>query len=51
MALLNKTDNYDLSTGPRFMKEAEAELLEILLTNQVNHIVRSEFQNDKAINP
>ena len=28
MALLNKTDNYDLSTGPRFMKEAEDELLE-----------------------
>jgi hypothetical protein len=46
MALLNKTDNYDLSTGPRFMKEAEAGLLEILLTSQVNHIVRSEFQND-----
>jgi hypothetical protein len=50
-ALLNKTDNYEPSTGSRFIKEAEAELLEILLTSQVNHIVRSEFQNDKAINP
>jgi hypothetical protein len=54
MALLNKTDNYDNydpSTGSRFMKEAEAELLEILLISQVNYIVRSEFQNDKSNNP
>ena len=51
MALLNKTDNYDHSTGSRFMKEAEAELLEIILTSQVNNIVRSEFQNDKSNNP
>ena len=51
MALLNKTDNYDPSTGSRFMKEAEAELLEIVLRSQVNKIVRSEFQNDKSNNP
>ena len=33
------------------MKEAEAELLEIVLRSQVNKIVRSEFQNDKSNNP
>ena len=51
LALLNKSDKYDPSDGSRFMKEAEAKLLEVLLTSQVYHIVRSEFQNDKSNNP
>ena len=51
LALLNKSDNYDPSNRSRFMKEAEAELLEVLLYSQVYHIVRSEFQNDKSNNP
>ena len=49
MALLNKTDNYDPSTGSRFMKEAEDELLEIILTSQVNNIVRSESKMTNQI--
>ena len=51
MALLNKTDNYDHSTGSRFMKEVKPNLLEIILRSQVNNIVRSEFQKDKTNNP